>query len=80
MVKIKITLTWSKIMATVIFLAGTVFAILLLSHDGRAEATQVFTTCVVTAAGLLGCRQAAKAFGVRRNYDNDYNGSEILDP
>lgn len=67
-------------MATTIFLGGTVFAILLLAQGGRAEATQVFTTCVVTAAGLLGCRQAANAVRSRWQNGKDYNGSEILDP
>ena len=77
MVKFKITLTWSKIMAATIFLVGAVFAIILLGQGGTAEATQIFTTCVVTAAGLLGCRQAANA--VRSRWQNN-NGSEILDP
>lgn len=77
MVKFKITLTWSKIMAATIFLVGAVFSIILLGQGGRAEATQIFTTCVVTAAGLLGCRQAANA--VRSRWQNN-NGSEILDP
>jgi hypothetical protein len=77
MVKLKITLTWSKIMATTILLAGTVFAIMLLGQGAKAEATQIFSTCIVTAAGLLGCRQAANA--VRSRWQNN-NGSEILDP
>lgn len=77
MVKIKITLTWSKIMAATIFLVGAAFAIILLGQGAKAEATQIFSTCVVTAAGLLGCRQAANA--VRSRWQNG-NGSEILDP
>lgn len=65
-------------MAAVIFLTGAVFAIMLLSHGGRAEASQVFLTCTVVSAGLLGCRQTMNAFKARQNYNN--NNSEILDP
>ena len=63
MIKCAITLTWSKIMASVIFLAGTVFSIFLLRADGGiAEASQIFLTCTVVSAGLLGFRQATTAF------------------
>lgn len=58
--KVAITLTWSKVMAAVIFLAGTVFSMMLFKSD-TSSATQVFTTCTITAAGLLGWRQATNA-------------------
>ncbi len=63
MIKTAITLTWSKIMASVIFLAGTVFSIFLLKIDGGiTAASQIFLTCTVVSAGLLGFRQATTAF------------------
>lgn len=61
--KVAITLTWSKLMASIIFLAGTIFSIILLTKEtGIDDATQVFLTCTVTSAGLLGFRQATTAF------------------
>jgi len=48
-------------MATVIFLSGLVFSIVLMRHNGGEEsrqATEVMLTCAFIAAGLLGWRQA----------------------
>ena len=82
MIKCAITLTWSKIMAAVIFLAGTVFSIFLLRADGgTAVATQVFITCTLTSAGLLGFRQATTAFKTMAKHDDrvQKEHSEVFD-
>lgn len=53
-----ITLTWSKLMATVIFFAGLFISIYLLKRDQDA-AVEVFFKSTTISAGLLGWRQAA---------------------
>jgi hypothetical protein len=61
-IKWMITLTWSKIMAAIIFLSGLIFGILIFHYNqsaGLDKATEVFLTCTIVSAGLLGWRQAA---------------------
>ena len=58
--KCAITLTWSKLMATVIFLAGLLISLLILKTSQDA-AVSVFTKTTAVSAGLLGWRQAANA-------------------
>jgi len=59
MIKLAITLTWSKIMASIILVLGFAFSILLLKDDSlKTHAPTIFSTCVVITAGLLGWRQA----------------------
>jgi hypothetical protein len=80
-----ITLTWSKLMAAVIFLAGAVFSIFILKTDGGVdEASQIFLTCTVVSSGLLGFRQATTAIkSMAKNtvYDDGLSeeSSEVLD-
>jgi hypothetical protein len=56
-----ITLTWSKMMATVIFLAGLVISLMLIRRSEIDSAVKIFSTCTAVSAGLLGWRQAANA-------------------
>lgn len=55
--KIAITLTWSKIMAFVIFAGGLAFSLILLNKSDIETARSVFMKCTVVSAGLLGWRQ-----------------------
>ncbi|KKN85540.1 hypothetical protein LCGC14_0278630 [marine sediment metagenome] len=56
--KLAITLTWSKLIASVIFLAGLFISIYLLKKD-QDLAVEVFFKSTTISAGLLGWRQAA---------------------
>ena len=56
-----ITLTWSKMMATVIFFAGLVISLMLIKRYEIDSAVKIFSTCTAVSAGLLGWRQAANA-------------------
>lgn len=53
-----ITLTWSKLMATVIFLAGLLISLYLLKSN-QDLAVELFLKSTTMSAGLLGWRQAA---------------------
>ena len=53
-----ITLTWSKLMATVIFFAGLFISLYILKSDQDA-AVELFLKTTTISAGLLGWRQAA---------------------
>ena len=59
--KVAITLTWSKVMATVIFLAGLVFSLLILKQADIDAAKSVFINSTFVSAGMLGWRQATSA-------------------
>ena len=56
--KCAITLTWSKLMATVIFLAGLLISLYILKSN-QDLAVEVFFKSTTISAGLLGWRQAA---------------------
>ena len=53
-----ITLTWSKLMATVIFLAGLLISLYIIKSNQDA-AVELFLKSTTMSAGLLGWRQAA---------------------
>jgi hypothetical protein len=53
-----ITLTWSKLMATVIFLAGLLISLFILKSN-QGAAVELFLKSTTMSAGLLGWRQAA---------------------
>ena len=56
--KCAITLTWSKLMATVIFFAGLIVFI-FVRKTNQDMAVEVFLKTTTISAGLLGWRQAA---------------------
>ena len=56
--KLAITLTWSKLMATVIFFAGLFISIYILKTN-EDLAAEVFIKSTTISASLLGWRQAA---------------------
>jgi len=67
MIKLSVTLTYSKIMAALILLLGFTFSIMLYKVNRIDGATQVFLTSMVTAGGLLGVRQVANVFKTNGN-------------